>query len=181
MSKFESKWLSWTPFRRTSVSFVSSPDECLKKSEDLANRSKYSDVDKDNSFGNNDLGENPSSSCEETNKHPYLATDKTDKRRESFPSTQIPPEITIKTRVVWDAATEAIIRWFGSTKLPINPFDLCVCVRVTNPAKFYSSLREDIGGGPNGPRARTGALQEELRLLYDQFGPAAGKNFTSNG
>ena len=173
MSNFESKWLSWTPARKTSVSSVSSPDEGLKKSEELSNRSKYSDIDKDNLLKFNNLKENPSFSyCEETNKHPYFGTDKTDKRRESFPSTQIPPEITIKTRVVWDAATEAIIRWFGSTKLPINPFNLCACVRVTNPAKFYSSLREDIGSGPDGPRARTGALQKDLTRVYARFANA---------
>ena len=179
MSNFESKWLSWTPSQEPSVSFVSPQKGRLEKSKHLSNRSKYSDIDKDNIRECNDLEENPpSSSCKKTTDHPHLGTDKTDKRRESFPSTQTPPEITIKTRVVWDAATEAIIRWFGSTKLPVNPFNLCVCVRVTNPARFYSSLREDIGNGPDGPRARTGALQEDLRLLYEQIGPSAGENFT---
>jgi hypothetical protein len=43
-------------------------------------------------------------------------------------------------------------------------------MRVADAAKYYAYLREEIALGPGGPRARNGALQEELALLRRQFG-----------
>jgi len=37
---------------------------------------------------------------------------------------------------------------------------------VSDPVSFLVRLYRDVQVGPLGPRARTGALQEDLRLLY---------------
>ena len=124
MSKFESKWLSWAPFRRTSVSFVSSADECLKKSKDLANRSKYSDIDKDNLLKFNNLKENPSSSsCEETNHHPFLGADKTDKSYFPTLTTTVKPLTPMcpRNKVPWPEACLESQRRFGERHARLFP------------------------------------------------------------
>jgi len=70
----------------------------------------------------------------------------------------------------WDEATSALVDWFLTTDLPGEPFRLRSGVEVTEPKKFYSSLRHDIEQGVEGARARTGALQEDLEGLFDLFG-----------
>jgi hypothetical protein len=72
----------------------------------------------------------------------------------------------------WDEQTSGLIDWFLSASLPATPFRLRTGVEVTNPQKFYASLRNDIEQGVDGARARSGALQEDLECLFDRFGPA---------
>jgi hypothetical protein len=72
----------------------------------------------------------------------------------------------------WDEQTSALIDWFGSADLPITPFRLRSGVEVTDPQRFYASLRNDIERGVEGARARTGALQEDLEGLFDLFNDA---------
>ena len=70
----------------------------------------------------------------------------------------------------WDEETSALVDWFLTTDLPGEPFRLRSGVEVTEPKRFYNSLRKDIDQGAEGARARTGALQEDLQHLFDLFG-----------
>ena len=74
----------------------------------------------------------------------------------------------------WDEQTSGLIDWFVSADLPVAPFRLRSGVEVTDPQKFYTSLRNDIEQGVEGARARTGALQEDLEGLFDLFRDADG-------
>ncbi len=65
----------------------------------------------------------------------------------------------------WDAEMLTLIRWFLGTHPPTEPFELCRGVTVIRPALWWTSTRRDIAAGPNGPRARYGALQQDLRRL----------------
>jgi hypothetical protein len=69
----------------------------------------------------------------------------------------------------WDEQTSQLIDWFEATDLPVAPFRLRSGVEVTDPQRFYESLRNDIEQGVRGTRARTGALQEDLEGLFDLF------------
>jgi hypothetical protein len=74
----------------------------------------------------------------------------------------------------WDEQTSSLIDWFDSADLPVAPFRLRRGVEVTDPQRFYTSLRNDIEQGVGGARARTGALQEDLEGLFDLFNDAEG-------
>ncbi len=50
--------------------------------------------------------------------------------------------------------------------VPSEPFQLDQARFVSDPVSFLVRLYLDVQVGPEGPRARTGALQEDLRLLY---------------
>ena len=50
--------------------------------------------------------------------------------------------------------------------VPSEPFQLDHARFVSDPVLFLIRLYRDVQAGPLGPRARTGALQEDLRLLY---------------
>ena len=65
----------------------------------------------------------------------------------------------------WDAEMLTLIRWFLRTHPPTTPFELSKGVVVLKPALWWTAMRRDIAAGPNGPRARYGALQEDLRRL----------------
>ena len=66
---------------------------------------------------------------------------------------------------VWDAETARLIEWFMRTPPPAKPFELCKGVVIANPALWWASLRQDIADGADGPRARHGAVQADLRRL----------------
>ncbi len=65
----------------------------------------------------------------------------------------------------WDAEMLTLIRWFLGTQPPTEPFELSKGVTVIRPALWWTATRRDIAAGPNGPRARYGALQQDLRRL----------------
>jgi hypothetical protein len=65
----------------------------------------------------------------------------------------------------WDPELAQLITWFQSVTLPQEPFELIPGVTVTEPALAYAALRASIAIGPDGARARSGALREELRQL----------------
>ena len=65
----------------------------------------------------------------------------------------------------WDAETSRLIDWFLTTTPPAEPFELCRGVTILDPARWWRSIEVDIGCGPNGPRARYGAVQGDLRRL----------------
>jgi hypothetical protein len=57
-----------------------------------------------------------------------------------------------------------LIGWFRLPwhMLPGEPFTLRPGHRVVDPQKFYGALAHDIRAGPDGPRARSPALQRDL-------------------
>ncbi len=65
----------------------------------------------------------------------------------------------------WDPESRHLIEWFGRTPAPAQPFRLAPGVFVARPAHFWEALHRDIAAGPDGPRARYGALQQDLRRL----------------
>ena len=69
------------------------------------------------------------------------------------------------TEEKWDAEIAALIEWFLTTSPPRDPFTLSKAVVVAHPARWWEALRRDIAAGPHGPRARYGALQQDLRRL----------------
>lgn len=71
--------------------------------------------------------------------------------------------------VAWPADVKSLLDWFMISPTPEAPFQLTSCVRVVNSELFYGALRRDIEAGPRGARARTGALQADLRALRAKF------------
>ncbi len=69
------------------------------------------------------------------------------------------------TEETWDGEMAALIEWFLTTSPPRSPFTLSKAVVVAHPARWWEALRRDIAAGPHGPRARYGALQQDLRRL----------------
>lgn len=57
-------------------------------------------------------------------------------------------------------------------RMTAEPFTLVPGCRVTDPLRLIVRLRSDVTDGPDGPRARTGALQDDLRRLYQRFAAA---------
>ncbi len=51
--------------------------------------------------------------------------------------------------------------------LPRTPFYLNSEAKVTDAEVFLRALQADVERGPEGPRARTGALQEDCRNLWE--------------
>lgn len=72
----------------------------------------------------------------------------------------------------WDEKLLGLIEWFRSAELPDEPFTLRPGVRVAEPLLWYARIEADISGGPETPRALYGALQADLRTLWERFGPA---------
>jgi hypothetical protein len=81
---------------------------------------------------------------------------------------QIQPPANVKP--VWPPEIQLLINWFlkldpGS----IAPFYLEPHLRIVDPVKFCAALRREIQTGPAGPRAKHGALQEDLWKLKQYF------------
>ena len=71
---------------------------------------------------------------------------------------------------IWGPGVGYLVLWFlESAPLAREPFQLHRTRRVTDPSRYFYQLYVDIQAGPAGPRARTGALQKELRLLHTLF------------
>ena len=71
-----------------------------------------------------------------------------------------------KIKSLWNTEMTDILLWFETAVLPTKAFQLDPCRQIINPVKFYQALQMDVEAGPKGPRARTGALQEDLKLLH---------------
>jgi len=63
----------------------------------------------------------------------------------------------------WDAQTAALIARFGEIEPAASGFELRPGVTVIDPVLFHEGMRGDIAAGPGGPRARLGAIQNDLR------------------
>jgi hypothetical protein len=71
----------------------------------------------------------------------------------------------VTRRAEWPAEVKALIDRFIISPPPEAPFRLNGHTRVIDADLFYTTLRQDIEAGPNGPRARYGAVQCDLRDL----------------
>ncbi len=71
----------------------------------------------------------------------------------------------------WGAEMLTLIGWFLGTHPPVGPFELCRGVTILRPALWWTATRRDIAAGPGGPRARTGALREDLLKLAAKEAP----------
>lgn len=70
----------------------------------------------------------------------------------------------------WGNETGLHVLWLLYEAVPpLEPFMLDQARLITNPGLFFVRLFLDIQRGPEGARARTGALQHDLRLLYQCF------------
>ena len=76
----------------------------------------------------------------------------------------------------WDAETARLIEWFLTTEPPSESFSLSKGVSILHPQKWWTSLSQDIEQGPSNPRARYGALQNNLRQLADYFSTQSTQN-----
>lgn len=66
----------------------------------------------------------------------------------------------------WNTEDDFLIQWFlSATNLPSRPFQLKMGVKVTQPDKFYGSLRTDIDEGSKGPRNLFKSLIADLKCL----------------
>ena len=68
-------------------------------------------------------------------------------------------------KAAWPSKDQSLLDWFMTVEAPTEPFYLEPHRHVVGPAKFFSALRMDITAGPDGPRARMGTLQCDLRKL----------------
>ncbi len=75
--------------------------------------------------------------------------------------------------LAWDAETSRLIEWFMRASPPAQPFELCQGVTVARPGIWWASLRQDIAEGADGPRARYGAVQSDLKRLARAMRAAA--------
>ena len=66
----------------------------------------------------------------------------------------------------WGPVTGLHVLYLLYEAVPSEPFQLDQARFVSDPVLFLIRLYHDVQAGPLGPRARTGALQEDLRLLY---------------
>ena len=74
----------------------------------------------------------------------------------------------------WGKAMRSLISWFLSADLPTEPFTLHKGQQVTNTAKFFNALQQDVQMGPNGPRAECGTLKKDLQALRTIFDDQTG-------
>ena len=66
----------------------------------------------------------------------------------------------------WGPVTGLHVLYLLYEAVPSEPFQLDQARFVRDPVLFLVRLYHDVQAGPLGPRARNGALQEDLRLLY---------------
>ena len=66
-----------------------------------------------------------------------------------------------------------VVRWFLTAEPPAEPFKLRQGITITDPAKFWNSLRIDIEVGPGIARDFYGAVKSDLLRIWEMFGPLA--------
>jgi hypothetical protein len=65
----------------------------------------------------------------------------------------------------WPPEMQSLIEWFIKLEPPAAPFNQEPHIHVIDPAKYFSSLKQEIESGPNCPRGRNGALLCDLEAL----------------
>ena len=63
-----------------------------------------------------------------------------------------------------------IVEWFLVAEPPAEVFKLKQGVTIADPARWWRAIAADIAVSPEGPRARYGALQDDLWRAYSIFG-----------
>ena len=76
----------------------------------------------------------------------------------------------LRTEIGWEDDVLVIIEWLRNPDPPAEPFRLDQVVSVSDPPLFWRTIKGDIAAGPTGPRARYGAIQDDLRRLSALFG-----------
>jgi hypothetical protein len=71
----------------------------------------------------------------------------------------------------WDDETARRIAWLETVPTPVKPFRLDGHRKVTDSAPFMAGLRREVEVGPDGPRARPGALQDDLAKFEAVLSP----------
>ena len=89
---------------------------------------------------------------------------------------RLSPDLKEAIRAHWAVLLSILSTWLTETGLhvpyllyeavPSALFQLDQARFVRDPFSFLVRLYRDVQVGPRGPRARTGAVQEDLRLLY---------------
>ncbi len=67
----------------------------------------------------------------------------------------------------------AVVNWFLNAEPPATSFKLKQGITINNPQRWWRDIALDIAAGPEGPRARYGALQDDLWRVWRMFGPNA--------
>ena len=84
----------------------------------------------------------------------------------SSPQTAKTDESSRPTDETWDGETAELIKWFLTSPPPTESFEISKGVVVLKPALWWGVMRRELVLGPQGtPRARAGALQQDLRRL----------------
>ena len=65
----------------------------------------------------------------------------------------------------WTKDDSRLIGWFECVAPPTEPFELGPGVTITDPARWWKRIAAEIAAGPGYPRARLGALQDDLSKL----------------
>ncbi len=79
--------------------------------------------------------------------------------------------------VTWGAATGwDVLHLLFEAVPPAAPFRLDEVRWVSDPVHFYVALYDAIQAGPGGARARTGALQKDLRLVHERYSLTSGNS-----
>jgi len=80
-------------------------------------------------------------------------------------------DAVLPQQVSWNPRETKLIEWYQINRhvLPSEPYQLSAGVYVSDPTKFYAQLDRGIENGCQGPRARTGALQDDLEKLKNKF------------
>ena len=79
----------------------------------------------------------------------------------------------------WGEAARAV-EWFLASESPAAPFQLKPGITILDPHRWRQSITADIAQGPSGPRARYGALQDDLKRLHAMFSGGRGDTNTVN-
>ena len=195
MTQITSRWLDWEPSDQTKgfVSFVSSPSIHIQREEEdnSLNHTVPSTLDIHSQQTDKTDKLAPSGGVEEQivsfvssspeRIRPELALDVERELEDDKPHESVQHEGGISL-TGWDAETAALIAWFRAGTPPSEPFVLRrnsmghPFVTVLNPARYWQAVGADIEAGPEGPRARYGALQGDLSRLHQLFGPAGHGN-----
>jgi hypothetical protein len=91
--------------------------------------------------------------------------------------------LSLKPRHRWEDETRALaerILKLTPEDLPPVPFESRQGERVIDSEKFLTSFQGEIRYGEDHPRSRTGALQEEMRILWGLLGSGRGSDGLEN-
>ena len=65
----------------------------------------------------------------------------------------------------WPQEVQPLVDWFMPLRTPTAAFQMGEHRHIVAPEKFFRSLRQDIEGGPEGPRGRHGIVIQDLTAL----------------